>query len=145
MDKTIFALAGRSGCGKSKTVNFIYDLLEKEFEITDKNLERRYEIEGTFKINGIIFGIASMGDPCTDLRGRLLALKKQRCQIIICATRTNGETIDAVIELRPSYQTCWDRQKYVDGESAQINNNKKMAQSFVNKIQCLMEHNTPAS
>ena len=42
-----------------------------------------------------------MGDPNGNLiKGSLARFVKEGCRVIICATRTSGETVDAVIALQ---------------------------------------------
>lgn len=62
------------------------------------------------EINGKIVGIESQGDPNTDLENRLIDLADNfQCEIILCASRTKGETVAAVdnISLTRSFQTIW--------------------------------------
>jgi hypothetical protein len=62
------------------------------------------------EINGKIIGIESQGDPNTNLGRRLLDLADNfHCDIILCSTRTKGDTIDAVDHLfyNRGFQTIW--------------------------------------
>ena len=143
MKLTIFALAGKGGCGKTYTIKKIYEKLSvhKTFQDIDVNynpaIKAGTDIKGTFKIAGILIGIASQGDPNSGLKEKLQDFKVGKCKIIICATRTDGGTIDDVISFRPFYQTCWDRQKYV-ALNKHAANNDQMADSFVHKISELL-------
>ena len=62
------------------------------------------------EINGKIIGIESQGDPKTNLKNRLLELSDNfNCDIILCSTRTKGDTIEAVDNLfnNRGFQTIW--------------------------------------
>lgn len=55
----------------------------------------------------IKIGIESKGDPNTQLKERLFELKESGCNIIICATRTKGDTVQAVRDLYSDYRVVW--------------------------------------
>jgi hypothetical protein len=62
------------------------------------------------EINGKIIGIESQGDPTTNLENRLIELADTfNCEIIICSSRTRGDTISAVDNLWETrgFQTIW--------------------------------------
>jgi hypothetical protein len=62
------------------------------------------------KINGVIIGVESQGDPNTNLSGRLLELADGfKCDIIICSTRTKNDTVDAVDNIiqTKGFQAIW--------------------------------------
>ena len=62
------------------------------------------------EINGIIIGIESQGDPNTNLQNRLIDLADNfHCEIILCSSRTRGDTVTAVDNLfnTRGFQTIW--------------------------------------
>jgi hypothetical protein len=62
------------------------------------------------EINGKIIGVESQGDPNTKLQDRLLDLADNfKCEIILCSSRTRGDTIAAVDNLYHTrgFQTIW--------------------------------------
>ncbi|HRJ35704.1 MAG TPA: hypothetical protein PK610_06935, partial [Flavobacteriales bacterium] len=62
------------------------------------------------EINGIIIGIESQGDPNTNLQNRLIDLADNfHCEIILCSSRTRGDTVFAVDNLANTrgFQTIW--------------------------------------
>ena len=71
-------------------------------------------LKGDFRlvveINGIIIGVESQGDPNTNLQKRLIDLADTyNCEIILCSSRTRGDTIAAVdnLYLTRGFQTIW--------------------------------------
>lgn len=113
MKKTIFALWGHAGQGKSSTVKEIAQLIlqhylqamkspdPSDFSVTDVKL--------TITIGDIRIGIEGRGDPKSRLFASLKEFSKDGCQIIICSTRTSGETVRAVSNLHDShgYDIIW--------------------------------------
>jgi len=62
------------------------------------------------EINGKIIGIESQGDPNTNLQNRLIDLADNfHCEIILCSSRTRGDTVAAVDNLfhTRGFQTIW--------------------------------------
>ncbi len=61
-------------------------------------------------IKGRKVGIESQGDPNSRLGGSLQLFVKEKCNVIICATRTRGQTVDAVNTLKKQYEIVWFQQ-----------------------------------
>lgn len=116
--KTIVALYQAGGKGKSETIREF----AKELLVAYPAYKPVWPIGSAFKvpvstdfrmvvsIGGKIIGVESKGDPNTDLDKRLLELSdKFACDVIICATRTKGDTVHAVDFLCSTrgYQTIW--------------------------------------
>jgi len=114
--KTILSIWNTGNKGKSETLRELSHLLLSTYPshqpispnpaYVPTNGDFRLVIE----INGKIIGIESKGDPKTDLSNRLLDLADNfNCEIIICSSRTRGETVDAVDNLYRTrgYQTIW--------------------------------------
>jgi len=90
------------------------------------------------KINGIIMGIESQGDPNTNLGRRLTDLADNfHCDIILCSTRTKGDTIDAVDNLfyNRGFQTIWTSTYQVAGDQELANQIK--ARHILDLVQTL--------
>lgn len=112
MKKTAFAVWGHSGQGKSDTVKKITELLIQNYPNAPKEfaiLDFKYDIRVVITIGKIKIGIESMGDPNSRLFESLETFVKVKCDIIICATRTSGATVDAVNELynKEKYDIVW--------------------------------------
>jgi len=117
-NKTILAIWNSGGKGKSSSVRGFADALKSTYlppvrvdVFQNPNpfvngQDFRYVVD----INGVRIGIESQGDPNTNLRSRLDELSGglYDCDIIVCSTRTRGETIDAVWHVvRKGYEPIW--------------------------------------
>lgn len=136
--KNIYALYGRGDIGKTSTIKEVYNLLIKKFgkEIiveTDTNIfSEKGDIRVTVKINGKLMGIESQGDPDSRLKASLDIFVKVNCDIILCATRTKGTTVDSVKELEPEYKIEWIKKYYFGKDYEQ--KNKELAGEIFTKI-----------
>lgn len=114
---TILAIQNSSNKGKSATVREFANLLltscpsivgiKPSVVLTQLT---QGEVSWVVNINGRIIGIESQGDPNTDLYLRLDELVvKYNCELIICTTRTKGETVGAVniIKTKYGFDTIW--------------------------------------
>jgi hypothetical protein len=134
MKKKIFAICGLSNSGKSTTIRLVYDSLLSTYKIPEqKNTILRKDVYIILSINGVKIGIASKGDPSTELAKRLSALKNAGCQLIICATRTRGETVDAVGNLKP-YEVHWFEKVRVSDVSERNESNMTLARRIVMEV-----------
>jgi hypothetical protein len=114
--KTIIAISGAADRGKTSTLREFatvllaaYPAYKPLFPIP-ATISAIDDFRLIVEINGKIVGIESQGDPNTGLRGRLQDLAvNHHCDIIMCATRTRGETVDAVDNLayHKYFQTIW--------------------------------------
>ena len=106
--KTIIAVRNAGGKGKSETIKKFWTLLQSTYPCTILfPFDRGRDIGVVVKVNGKIIGIESCGDPQSALSERLSQLVNFKCDIIICASRTKGETVDIVASLKATYQIIW--------------------------------------
>ncbi|MEG4904787.1 hypothetical protein [Microcoleus sp. F10-A1] len=114
--RTILALWHVADKGKTATLREFANLLLSTYPafIPIVPVPANIPITGDFRlvveINGVIIAVESQGDPNTNLRGRLIDLADNfHCDIILCSTRTKGDTIDAVDNLWQTrgFQTIW--------------------------------------
>jgi hypothetical protein len=103
----VIALRGIHDTGKSETINMIYqNLLRNGYQQVPRcfqNLGGHNDFldiieNGTKKI-----GIVSMGDIANRLSQYLLDFNNANCQISICACRSRGATVQAVMQY-PQHQ-----------------------------------------
>jgi len=144
--KTILAIWHSAEKGKTETIREFAKLLIEKYNIdTDINLEpilipTKADFRLIVNINGKVVGIESQGDPGTGLKDRLIVLADlNNCDIIICSTRTKGETIDAVDNLHYNYgfQTIWTSTYQIAKESEQKLANKLKAKHIIDLLQTL--------
>jgi len=86
-------------------------------------------------INGVKIRIESQGDPGSRLEESLLLFVKIKCTVVVCATRTRGQTVNAVEKLQPDYEVIWIEQDVRLIESEQEPSNKAMAQRLVEEVE----------
>jgi len=142
--KTILAIWHAANQGKTETLREFAKLLL----ITYPNYIPVFPIPasvpttGDFRlvveINGTILGVESKGDPKTNLKNRLIDLADNfHCDIILCSSRTKGETVDAVDNLHYNrgFQTIWTS-TYQMATNHQLVNQLKAAH-LLNLIQSL--------
>lgn len=108
MEKTMFALQGRGSSGKSTTIAYVLDELEKYASNSD--VKRGKQRHGgppevwwaVLTINGVLVGIASPGDDDKVIRKRVQQLIDAGCVLIVCATRKSGKSVTALQQLAAS-------------------------------------------
>ncbi|RYE89641.1 MAG: hypothetical protein EOO37_04635 [Cytophagaceae bacterium] len=114
--KTIVAIWGASDKGKTSTIREFVNTLLAAYPAYKPLFPIPAAVSATgdfrliIEINGKIIGIESKGDPNTGLRARLEDLAvNHHCDIILCSTRTKGDTIDAVdgLSYHKHFQTIW--------------------------------------
>jgi type IV secretory pathway TrbF-like protein len=89
-------------------------------------------------INGFRVGIESQGDPGGRLENSLNLFLKKNCDVIVCSTRTKGQTVKAVNKLsKHGYKVKWFEQNYVK-TSEQDANNLAMAKGIVKEIETII-------
>jgi hypothetical protein len=98
----IIVLSGRSNIGKSNTIKIVYERLLTKYPypsliiLPDTLAETGKEIWVVIKINGKRIGIESRGDNRTLVENALSIFVDYKCDIILCASRTRGESWDAI-------------------------------------------------
>lgn len=126
MNKTIIAIYGRQNEGKSETIKKVCELLIANFPNAVANpLAINYygDILVTIQLGAVKIGIESQGDPNSrmlyeDTIRKLADVNLDPtlggCDIIICATRTEGKTVDKVdaIANQYNYHTIWKSSYY---------------------------------
>ena len=128
---SLFALQGTSNCGKSETLNNVVKILSNKYPNADINIiiNRKDKKVIFYDINGLTVGIEPQGDPNSRLEESLFDFSKESCDIIFCACRTSGMTVQWVNNLSKKYKINFIKQKIV------YNNQKKsnwdMAESLI--------------
>ena len=95
----IFALQGKAYSGKTQTINLIFQALCAKYPaaIVQNLSPNTNDIKAIISnINGYTVGSESQGDPNHRLQQSLQDFVRAKCDIIICATRTSGMTVNWV-------------------------------------------------
>lgn len=138
--KQLIALAGRPNVGKSTTINKVYELLLANYP-NAKVLEKkgRVEVLAAVTINKKRIGIASKGDRRIDIEIARDFFARYKCEIILCATRTSGGSLDSILELGAKHKydiNCIP--KIAEQILTEEKSNKKCAKLIVSKIVSLL-------
>ena len=126
--------------GKSSTIKNIFGLLKMAYPTTPiKHLHSPgADISLIMKINDVLIGIESQGDPNSRLAESLQRFKKEKCNIIVCTTRNWGGTVFAVESLKPEFIIIWHHKKAEPIIKLQDRRNKVLARIIFNKIKKLL-------
>ena len=150
MNKTIIAVLGRASEGKSETIKKVCEKLLRDFPNAKTSIIPNYlgDILITIQLGKIKIGLESQGDPnsrmINDDTIRKLADKELDtvlggCDIIICATRTGGMTVNKVDEIanKYNYNTLWISSFFSPKLDFNVLNNKA-AQNIIEIIKSLI-------
>jgi hypothetical protein len=102
--KKVLALKGRRNVGKSQTIRTVDELLCAKYPVASVEHEHRTRVElrVVLSINGVRIGVES-GARTQSSFDLFVSLG---CDVIICPTRTTGQTVNAVNAL-PGYEVVW--------------------------------------
>lgn len=133
--KKIYAIRGVQKTGKSESIKMFYNKLKAKYtnlEISDKYTPiYDGDISVVVEINGKIIAIESQGDPNSRILDSLPIFAAIPADIIICATRTRGATVDVVKQQKENYQITWIDKK----ESTNVDKcNKEKNREANNKV-----------
>lgn len=151
MNKTIIAIYGRANEGKSETIKKVCELIMQNFPnavSTPGTINYTGDILVTIQLGNVKIGIESQGDP----NSRMLSEDTIRkladvtidpilggCDIIICATRTEGKTVNKVdaIANQYNYYTLWKSSYYTPDLNTSVLN-KMAAEEIIGLIKALV-------
>jgi hypothetical protein len=140
--KNIITLSGVSNIGKSETIKLLYSKLINEFkdfsfvEDVKQITDDKGDITVVIVIHGKIIGIESQGDPGSRVVRSLPNFVKLNCDIIICATRTRGSTVELVEKFSNEYKIEWMSKKVVKDNFRVVND--KEAGLILEKIKIIL-------
>lgn len=142
--RTILSIWNRGSKGKTATLREFGILLLRTYPIHTPIIPVSIPLDRDFRlvveINGIIIGVESQGDPNTGLRERLLDLcDNYNCDIIVCASRTRGETVHAVDNLfhTRDFQTIWTSTYQIANEEQHELVNRLKSEHILELLQSL--------
>ena len=112
MKKTVIANWGHGQQGKSDTIKKVAQIILSHYPNATSDpaiINYAADIKVVITIDKIKIGIESQGDPKSRIFESLKEFAKLNCDLIICTTRTSGETVHAVSSLYASdnYDIIW--------------------------------------
>ena len=114
--RTILAIWHQANKGKSETLREFSNLLLLTYPTatiifpTPGVIPAGGDFRLIVEIHGIIVGVETSGDPGTNLEQGLIDLADNfHCTVILCTTRTSGQTVHAVDQLvfTRGYNVIW--------------------------------------
>jgi hypothetical protein len=120
MKKTAIALRGKANAGKTTTIRLVYDrLLERGAEVVS-NPPRQKNLRATIvAFDGVKIGFLSIAEMFNGFKKYLDELVGKKCVVIVCSTRSTGETIGIVEGLEPPYHVVWiEKERMAKGKQA---------------------------
>jgi len=131
----IYALQGRGDCGKTETIKLVYQILVNNYKISQTQIQDFFPNSPDIKIimsgvKGKKIGIESRGDPKSRLERSLKDFVNAGCDIIFCACRTSGMTVQWINSHKPKYTPFFIKQ-VIAASAKQRQSNNNMAQQLV--------------
>ncbi|WP_299773314.1 hypothetical protein [uncultured Pseudoteredinibacter sp.] len=120
----LFALQGPGNCGKTTTLKNLYNAVCSKYPAATVQILHRGTADVAIivrGVNGLDIGIESQGDPNSRLQNTLSTFVGEKCDIIFCACRTRGMTVDWVNALSSQYNIHFVQQNQVAKNYAAIN------------------------
>lgn len=130
--KRIIALWGTSNRGKSAIINKVYKKVKTKYpEAIINEIVIGIDIKVVIEIDNKKVGIESQGDPSSRLPDSIKYFVEIGCDVIICATRTRGMTVDAVNAQKGRYEISWLKQDYIAKNSEFDSYNNKQVNTIM--------------
>lgn len=99
MNKTIICLYATANCGKTKTIRSLFAKLGGDKILLDKSRD----IVGVVNFGNKEIGFASEGDPDSPQWENIEPLAQKKCDIIVTASRTKGDTVNNIFDIANKY------------------------------------------
>ncbi len=127
----LYALQGTYDSGKTEKLKNIYQILIEKYPSIIVSMKKgNVDLKIVLKnVNGMTIGIETQGDPNSRLEHSLNYFKNLKCDIIFCACRTRGMTVDWINSISNIYNVHFISQT-VDRKNYKISN-QKMANTII--------------
>lgn len=133
MQRTVIALRGKKNSGKTTTIKKVFEQLKKTAEKVERDHKIQKEIRAIILvIDGVKVGFVSVGEPAWRLNEYLRDLFRYGCKVVICATRSFGDTVEVVEALR-RYKHVWI-EKERSPASTQERGNAQNADAIIKQV-----------
>lgn len=137
LSKFILALRGPGNTGKSTTIHLLYKLMNMSgFNDIEGNFGKFKDFWCVFEKGGKKIGITSLGDSYSVLSHKLDILNQAGCEVIVCACRTSGQTIE-LLEEKLAFKVEYF-EKTRAGALSETEANKNDASALLNRIKQLI-------
>ena len=104
--KTVICIRGTKHIGKTTLIHTVFDMLN--LAETPPLQMWGNDMLAILNMQGKTVGFASMGDPGSNQKTCLQQLVESGCEVILCASRTKGNTVNAVDNLAThGYRIIW--------------------------------------
>lgn len=125
MKPKLIVVRGVNNCGKTTAIKLAFDELRKSASKIVRHVPLHHkEVRGAIiEIDGIKVGIISLGDVDYILEEWITFLIEQGCQVIVCACRSRGGTVEYLngLEVETHFIEKWR----VPGDERELANRKK--------------------
>lgn len=144
--KKVFALRGTSKTGKTLTIRTFDEFLREKFPgaIVEHEHRSRAELRAVLSINGVRIGIETTGEIIKRINESFDLFVNLGCELIICATRTKGQTVTAV-ETLPGYEVVWFDRRVEAEPVARLFSKIAMARQLVEETEKALASLKPAA
>ncbi|MBY8124520.1 hypothetical protein KW497_10975 [Vibrio fluvialis] len=134
--KNAFVLRGVGNSGKTTTISKqFYPLFKQNYpDLIEVYRDPRKKIEliVVVEVDGVLIGITSLGDTVDYVQKCLDIFLDHGCEIIVCATKSDGETVATLEKIKPDFQV-----EYVK-KIKDANDDAEVAQLILNSVQTLL-------
>ncbi|MFD2519518.1 hypothetical protein [Emticicia soli] len=154
MKKTIIVTSGIANQGKSESIKNVCKIILNTFNNAEPSIKKELidytkDILLTIKIGDIKIGFESQGDPNSRMiwEDTIRKLADDEfdpilggCQIIICASRSSGATVEKIeeISVKHSYDTIWKSNLTSKNLLTRSNLNRISAQNTIDLIKSII-------
>lgn len=139
-NKTIFAIYASAQKGKTSSIKEFYKMFKRNYKaeiLSDSCAEFNdgAELSGIIELNsGIKIGINTAGDDLYVVQDNIDVFVKAKCNIIVCACRTKGESTAPILNLENKYDVHWIAKPYLYEKPASLSDADFYAEcSIINK------------
>ncbi|MDM0118687.1 hypothetical protein [Variovorax arabinosiphilus] len=138
--KKLVAVRGAANHGKSSSIKKFYELLMHQHPAAHaEEIFVGNDITVIVTVDGMKIGIESQGDPNSRLFASLARFVREGCEVIVCATRTRGRTVEAVASLSAKYQVEWLEKEYVPTPELHGAANTMLAKKILCSVQAALD------
>ena len=134
--KTILALKGKPGSGKSTTIAMLFDLLKISgcIMIRDKRKRNSKDFFVVIEVGGMKVGLTSYGDVRKITKEKIDLFIQNKCIVIVCACQEHGATVD-VLHDYPDYRLEFVVKSHSLNDAEHKELNKKDAKKLLERIE----------